>query len=461
MLNGRQYKFMDTQSIRTKLKNTPTVIRLWFASEEVAAMVGAIDQHFHISEDRPVIALLLARLEARDLSPDYFAGELAEMLKLERDKALTIAAEVRRVILEPIKKELSDFGVDISLLNKFEIPTIKNPAPATDAGPKILQDIGSSSTPPPPPGMRPAVPLSTPVPQAPKPSSTNRAATAATSFSATKSPLVSIPAPTGSAMPTPSSPAAAQAQKSTSSQKPSTMSDVGWSKTQSSGPVVKLDVSNLPPKAPAPGAAQAPVPQPSNTPQTPSSASHSEAGSAGTMGEFERLSMMKTGPAAGGAHPAASEPAPVMLHQDTTFHAAEKNAGFTIPKSPTSAEISLAPGKPPAPPKAAVLELGISPGGAAKSPVQSGASHVVHYTNFKPSLSSSPTASSGPRDVSEITAPSSRPVSAPPPAPPIPRPAPPPLPPKPPAPPAPPQPPTTKPKDQQPGNGGVIVKDFT
>jgi hypothetical protein len=137
---------------------------------------------------------------------------------------------------------------------------------------------------------------------------------------------------------------------------------------------------------------------------------------------------------------AAAEPAPMILHEDTSFKAAEKNASFTLarPSSGADVHINQAPAAS-APARPAVLEFGgIKPPAAAvnKTPTAP-AANVIRY------------ADTGPRSVSQIT----------PPAPAVPQP---PAPPKSPAapsnnvpmPPTPPQPPSS-PQANKP-----IVKDF-
>ena len=78
--------------------------------------------------------------------------------------------------------------------------------------------------------------------------------------------------------------------------KPSVLSDVGWSRSSTAGPGINLGVIS----APSPTAAPAPI------------RIHTHAYT---------------------ATPAPSVPkeaAPVMLHEDTSFKAAQKNAGFTL-----------------------------------------------------------------------------------------------------------------------------------
>ena len=279
-------KHMDSKAFLSKIQITPPPIRTWFASGEVSLMVRTINQHFNIQKtNETVIPKLLARLEVKDIEPDYFAGELSEELKLDRDKTLGISAEVKRTILSPLNKEFSDFGIDISLLDKFQIPIIKGLSPsvvsAAIAAPKIIQAVNTAA-------------------------------------------------------PTPS-------------QKPITLSDIGWS---------KMPASSIPPRPVA-----IPVPTP-----------------------------------AAQAKPA--EPAPMMLHEDTTFKPAEKNEGFTLPKPNASAEMHMATGTSQAPIRPAVLEFG-----GAKIPVPNPTATTTsgaYHGGFGSSLSSTPITGAGSRNVSQI-----------------------------------------------------------
>lgn len=155
--------------------------------------------------------------------------------------------------------------------------------------------------------------------------------------------------------------------------KPSTLSDVGWSKSSPTGPGIKLTPS---PSTPAvPQVAAIPVPIPSSVPP--------------------------------------AEPAPMILHEDTTFKAAEKNAGFTLSRPGSGAEVHMSQGATQAPTRPAVLEFGgVKAPAAPNKPSATPSSNAVHYTELKLSLSSVPTADTGPRSVSQIGA--SVPVPTPP-----------------------------------------------
>lgn len=178
------------------------------------------------------------------------------------------------------------------------------------------------------------------------------------------------------------------------SPKPAILSDIGWSKQPQTTPTAPAAITKTatPPPAPTPTPTSVPVPKPI-------------------------------------APAPAPEPAPVMLHQDTAFKPAEKNAGFTLTKPQSGAEMSF--GKSPAqtPIRPAVLEFGSSTGGANKpAPKPS-------VPEFKSAPITAPTASGGSRNISQITAPAASPVPPPSPVSAVP---------KPPAPPTPPKPPVIK-----------------
>jgi len=188
-----------------------------------------------------------------------------------------------------------------------------------------------------------------------------------------------------------------------STPKPTTLSDIGWSKQPAPQPMsAKI---NTPTPTPPP------APKPATTP---------------------------------------TEPAPMMLHENTVFKSAEKNTSFTLSKPGGAAEMNMNRGAVavPVPTRPAVLEFG---GGAAagtsapKPPAPP--SSTTRPMGFGPSFASMPTANTGARDVSQIVPTASMPI---------------PKPPTPPAQPIPPRPPqaasASQPSTPQPNK--PIVKDF-
>jgi hypothetical protein len=90
----------------------------------------------------------------------------------------------------------------------------------------------------------------------------------------------------------------------------------------------------------------------------------------------------------------------MMLHEDTVFKPAEKNEGFTLPKPNANAEMHMATGTSQAPIRPAVLEFG-----GAKIPVPNTTATTTsgtYYGGFGSSLSSTPIAGAGSRNVSQI-----------------------------------------------------------
>jgi hypothetical protein len=327
---------MDTKTLYAKLATVPPQIKSWLSSEGIVDYVNNIDNQFILPrESSSIIKKISQRLLVKDLAPEYFAGELAMELKLDKDKAAHISSEIKKNIFFPQKAVLSNYGIDIDLLDKFQMPIIK---PSVNNSPKILEDIE----------LMPVVP-STP--------------------------------------------------------KPTTLSDIGWSKQ----PVA---ASNIGVSATIPTPASVPTPTPIS-PRPP------------------------VVPVPKSAAAAVAEPAPMMLHEDTTFKPAEKNAGFMLSKSGGTAEMSMNRGVPQAPARAAVLEFG----GGARTPIP------------KPPMPTSSSArpmtiSTGARNVSQIMPTMPAPVL------------------KPPAPPMPPRPSQAPPKPPTPPSASIaqpnkpIVKDF-
>jgi hypothetical protein len=341
---------MDIQTLYSKIASIPTSITSWLGSDVVIDTTEKMESLYTLPKGSTgTIAKLIQRIQIKDLAPDYFSGELATELQLDRDKATHITSEIKKNIFAPIRKNFADYGIDIDLLDKFQMPVTKpSPVPA-----KTFQNIN-----------------------------------------------IELMQGRELIAPSPS--------------RPSILSDIGWSRASSTGPGIQLNA--VPPASPAPTA----TPPKTLTPvaATPS---------------------MPPPPVPA---PKPSEPAPVMLHEDTTFKAAEKNAGFTLSRPGSGAEMYMDQNNTPAPVRPAVLEFGGMPASNSK-PLPSAASSISTSSEFKLSLSSVPTVSGGSRSVNQIVPPPPVPV---------------PMPPKPPTPPTPPVP--QPPKPPLPQNNKPIVKDF-
>jgi hypothetical protein len=336
-----------------------------------AEIISAIGQQYFIPEERMGdMASVVGWVLLGFLHPEDIKDELAEKLSIPKKTAEDISGSLNAKIFKALNPDLDKSYAPVPH-EEEPVPLKSNVASATitsTTGPKIIQDIGPS----------------VPVPAA-TPASTMQATsqTLTGSLSAKTVPLAT------KAMP---SPAAAP--------KPVNLSDVGWSKTRMVDPIVKLDTSRMPPQAPV----VASQPKPINSQQVPPMNK--------SLGEFERLNMMKTAPGAaptpmGAGAPAG--PAPMILHEDSSFKAAEKNTAFTLTR-PTQedADMHLGSSRFPAPTtKPAVLEFGkdAPTSGMPPRPPAAPTGNAVHYTQFNSSLSSTPTANSGPRNVGQVMPP--------------------------------------------------------
>jgi hypothetical protein len=150
-----------------------------------------------------------------------------------------------------------------------------------------------------------------------------------------------------------------------STPKPTTLSDIGWSKKPATQPSTSAKIS-------------APIPTPLAPPKPP------------------------------------AEPAPMMLHEDTVFKSAEKNVSFTLSKPGGASEMSMDRGAVvvPAPTRPAVLEFGggATPSGASAPKPPTPASSSASPVGFGPSFASMPTANIGTRNVSQIVPTASVPI---------------------------------------------------
>jgi hypothetical protein len=158
--------------------------------------IGKLNDQFNmVGENRRLIPRLLLRLEVKDIAPEYFAGALALALNSEKNRALLIVGEVRKSVLAPVEKDFADYGVDLSLLDRFEIPIVKPSEPT----PKVLEEIrpaAKMSPPTPTTAVIPvAIPKSAPLPAASKTASLDEFSRIGTNKTAPSSPVIHPPKP--------------------------------------------------------------------------------------------------------------------------------------------------------------------------------------------------------------------------------------------------------------------------
>jgi len=114
---------MNSQTLRTKFKLVPDVIREWFGSDETMQKVTDLNSHFNLA-GKNTVARLLFLLEIGELQPNYFNWELSKELGLDRDRAKLIGSEIKRSILNTVRKELSAQGTNIDDLDLFDVPAM-------------------------------------------------------------------------------------------------------------------------------------------------------------------------------------------------------------------------------------------------------------------------------------------------------------------------------------------------
>lgn len=218
------------------------------------------------------------------------------------------------------------------------------------AAPKIIQDIGPASSVP---------------PQAPM---------ATQKFTA---PLTVSVKPTQGVPPTPP-PAPSPS-----------LTDKGWSKISPNDPVIQFAPSKTNPPTPKTVTSFTPPVPPAGAPRPSMAASN-------PGGEFARFnnapSVPKPPSPAASAVPAG--PAPMMLHEDPQIKSIQGGSDFHISMPARDANM-LGDSKSTTPSRPAVIEFG-------KSVASTPPTKVVHYTEFKPSMSVPPQASSAGRNVMEI-----------------------------------------------------------
>jgi hypothetical protein len=346
---------MEATALYSKLAAVPGPIKQWLGSVEMTEENEKLEQQFHLPDGSAgTIAKLIQRLQIKDIAPQYFAGQLALELKLDKSRAQQIMGVIKNVIFEPIRGDLLSYGVDINLLDKFEM-VITGAAPQSGA-PKTISTEGPVMI---------GVPTTTP-----KPVTVQQA-------SAVK------PAMPPAAMP----PAAA----------PKPLSEKGWSTAKFS------DIGPAPKPAPmAQPTAPTNFQKPASTP-VPAPIPAARTQQSGSSSEF--LSQWK--PIAPAPSTAAPVPVPKMMVDNTNTPKPIKNApDFRVKDA--GVENIISRGIPASiSTKPAILEMG----GSTKSfSAQSqDANKVIHYSNLKSPLpapmstTGAPVAESG-RNVVEMTA---------------------------------------------------------
>jgi len=103
--------------LKTSLKEAPQTIMHRLSSEGTADIIEKLNKKLElIGQDRQIIPYLILRLAVKDLSPRQFITEISNFLSVDIQIAKAIADAIKEKILNPIKNDLFDWGVDINAI---------------------------------------------------------------------------------------------------------------------------------------------------------------------------------------------------------------------------------------------------------------------------------------------------------------------------------------------------------
>ncbi|OGY56151.1 MAG: hypothetical protein A2Y84_00855 [Candidatus Colwellbacteria bacterium RBG_13_48_8] len=149
------------------MADVPREIRQWLASDPTFIVVERINDRFSfLGDQRAVIPTALSLLVIKELEPSNFIKVLGEKLGISEERVEPVAFEIKGALLEPIQKQLSDYGIDIRAIHTpnellrggsaAQRPQVPTPQPSQSIGlPKSSsEDMGATTTPVPTLGRR-------------------------------------------------------------------------------------------------------------------------------------------------------------------------------------------------------------------------------------------------------------------------------------------------------------------
>jgi hypothetical protein len=323
----------NIQQVRQRIKSLPpTLVDALFSIQTAEVVRMTIEQNNIPIEKSSPIAQAIGLVLLGFIHPEDLAKEIQEKAGVAPQMASAVSSSFAAKIFSPLKGDL----------DKAYAPLL-HPHEEAAIAPKIIQDVG------------------------PAPQIISRTATGMPALNATP-----IPSNMMKVAPPPMA--------------PKKLPDVGWSKTTTNEPVVRLSQPTVPqsqgvaPRVAPPAPKQVAIPI------------------KGPVGEFERIAIQSgqknvapPPPSSGAApKPAASpEPAPIIIHEDAVFKAAQQPPNFRL-QLPTE-KFADQKSSVPTPMKPAVMELGKT----------APSTQAVHYSEYKAPPPATP--STGPRQVMEIT----------------------------------------------------------
>ncbi|HDY73241.1 MAG TPA: hypothetical protein ENH86_01560 [Candidatus Jorgensenbacteria bacterium] len=105
-------------SLQNTLQEVPEDIRSWISSEKTTYFMMELNEKLGLREERVrIIPRLLLRLEVKDLHAAEFVDAISQELTIGPEKAKSIAIELKENILKPIEASLSDWDINIDLID--------------------------------------------------------------------------------------------------------------------------------------------------------------------------------------------------------------------------------------------------------------------------------------------------------------------------------------------------------
>jgi|SRR3989344_483917 len=132
-----------TGPLQHALQNVPRELKDWFGSESITYKISELNKRFNFTGGKiGVIPRSTLRLEVKDLSPKNFTETISNELGISPSSARGLAKEISQKILEPMKRQLLDWGVDISLIdtNTVDSPSVNVTMPAQNI-PSVKMEV--------------------------------------------------------------------------------------------------------------------------------------------------------------------------------------------------------------------------------------------------------------------------------------------------------------------------------
>jgi len=100
----------------TTLKEVPIKIKNHLGSDEIIGIIDRLNNNARIFEPS-ILPLLLYRLITKELAPEKIHDQILKDLNFSEEKTNAITREIKEKILEPIKLDLKEWGINIDAID--------------------------------------------------------------------------------------------------------------------------------------------------------------------------------------------------------------------------------------------------------------------------------------------------------------------------------------------------------